>query len=332
MHFGAWAGHVHRDAWTFVLGYIAARHGASLLPGTGSCFPAVFLPHKRIPLCSGETPPGHGVLRVEPDAHADPHDESTRHHQGHRHARNASSSSATSSLQLDNLWPAAGSDGTVTVLRRKSGTAAAAGGQLDAVAAQQGLSLVAQEVFSRMVSGSRKVAQAPARAVAAAGSGLAAASTTVRQASMTGARAVSSVLRPRSTGSDYSSKSGEGSGSGSQREQPAVAPPVGLGVAALPPLPPHQRARMAHRKTMSLDTGAAAAAQEAAAAALLWQQQGGGGAPAHVSPTKELQRRGSNLAELAAMESMQRSESRVRAPSRFACFTVCGRWPAVKDE
>lgn len=276
------------------------------------------------------------MLRVEPDAHADPHDESTRHHQAHRHARNASSSSATSSLQLDNLWPPAGSDGTVAVLRRKSGTAAgaaaaAAGGELDAVAVQQGLSLVAQEVFSRMVSGSRKVAKAPARAVAAAGSGLAAAGTTVRQASMTGARAVSSVLRPRSTGSDHS-RSGEGSGSGSQREPPATTSPVGLGAAALPPLPPHQRARMSHRKTMSLDTGAAAAAQEAAAAALLWQQQGGGGAPAHVSPTKELQRRGSNLAELAAMESMQRSESRVRAPSRFACFTVCGRRPAVKDE
>jgi hypothetical protein len=74
-----------------------------------------------------------------------------------------------------------------------------------------------------------------------------------------------------------------------------------------------------------------AAAQEAAAAALLRHREGGV-APAHVSPSKELQRRGSNLAELAAMQSMQRSENHVRAPSRFACFTVCGRRPAVKDE
>ncbi|PRW59437.1 hypothetical protein C2E21_2158 [Chlorella sorokiniana] len=278
----------------------------------------------------------HGWLRVEPDADADPHDEAARQHYGHRHARNASNSSATSSLQLDNLWPAAGSDGTVAVLRRKSSTAARAAaaaseaGELDAVAAQQGLSLVAQEVFSRMVSGSRKVAKAPARAVAAAGSGLAAAGTTVRQASMTGARAVSSVLRPRSAGSDLS-RAGEGSSGGSQPEQPAQAAPVGLAAAALPPLPPHQRARLSHRKTMSLDTGAAAAAQEAAAAALLRHREGGV-APAHVSPSKELQRRGSNLAELAAMQSMQRSENHVRAPSRFACFTVCGWRPAVKDE
>lgn len=239
-------------------------------------------------------------------------------------------------MHLDNLWPAAGSDGTAAVLRRKSGPAAGSGAaaeQLDAVAAQQGLSLVAQEVFSRMVSSSRKVAQAPVRAVAAAGSGLAAAGTTVRQASMTGARAVSSVLRPRSVGSDHSG-SADGRGSGGQAVLPPQAAPVGLATAALPPLPPHQRARLAHRKTMSLDTGAAAAAQEAAAAALLQhQQQGGSGsnAPAHTSPSKELQRRGSNLAELAAMESMRRLESRVRAPSRFACFTVCGRRPVVKD-
>ena len=278
---------------------------------------------------------GQGWLRVEPDAHADPHDESARQHAGHRHARNASSSSATSSLHLDSLWPAGGHDGTAAVLRRRSGTAdgAAAAGELDAVAAQQGLSLVAQEVFSRMVSGSRKVAKAPVRAVAAAGSGLAAAGTSVRQASMTGARAVSSVLRPRSAGSDQG-RAGEGSGSGSgrQREVQVQAAPVGLATGALPPLPPHQRARLSHRKTMSLDTGAAAAAQEAAAAALLQQLQEGGVGPAHVSPTKELQRRGSNLAEMAAMQSMQRTEHRVRAPSRLGCFTLCGRRPAVKDE
>lgn len=279
--------------------------------------------HRPRPPPAPPRPAGHGWLRVEPDAdaHADAHDERTRQHYGHRHTRTRSGSSGNSAL-LDSLWPPGGLEGPASARRLPLPPTAPAPGQTeeDVRAAQQAsLARVAQEVCSRMVTGSRKVAAAPVRAVVAAG-------TSMRQASMTGARALSAAVRPRSAVGDDGS-------SGSGRAEPAAG---GGGRAAAAALDHHFERLGHHRKTMSLDTGTAAVAQHVAAAALLQQQglprKGGGAAvTASSSPTKELQRRESNLADQIAMKSLAREDGRVRAPSRLSCFTICGRRPAVKE-
>lgn len=254
---------------------------------------------------------GRGWLRVEPDANAPTHDEEHRQHAGHRHRRTPSSGGASVASEL---WPAA-----------------AAPQQQQAQAHQvqaQSLARVAQEVCSRMVSGPRK-------AVTAAGNGLVAAGSSVRQASVTGAKAIfNPASRPRS------------SAGGVHTQAPYFAGAAGPGSTATASgayaysLPPR------HRKTMSLDTGTAAHAREVAAVALQQQEQqqaasrGAAGQhdaapapplPASWSPSKPLERRPSDMASAAAMASMQRTEHRVRAPSRLACFGGCRRPPAVKD-
>ena len=272
---------------------------------------------------------GHGWLRVEPDAHADPHDEAHRQHSHHRHARSRSGAGLPDGIPR---WDAEGGGAGSARPPLPPGAPGGGGAEQAAAAAQaaqqQQLARVAQEVYSRMVSGSRAVAAAPVRAVVAAGSG-------VRQVGAS----LSSRVRPRSTGGD--------DGEPGPASRPASPTSSGeLGGDMLAPLPASGSdaltlvRRMHHRKTMSLDTGTAAAAQQAAAeAAAALQGAGGpeggaaaaGGPSAGVSPTKELLRRPSNLAQLTAMASMQRADSRVRAPSRLACFSVCGRAPAVKD-
>ncbi|KAL4425872.1 hypothetical protein ABPG75_009888 [Micractinium tetrahymenae] len=237
-----------------------------------------------------------GWLRVEPDAKAPTHDEQHRRHEGHRHRRTGSSGATSTASEH---W----------------------GGAHEAVPSTQprpqSLARVAQEVYGRMVSGPRK-----------AGSAL-------WQASVPGAKAASgsgrgSDLWPASNGFIAAEHAGSGHG----------APPPAAAKA------PGQPSR--HRKTMSLDTGTAAAARDAAAAALLERQEqrqqqgqaGGSGKAAAGSPPlphgwspgkQLLGRRPSDMANVAAMASMQRTEHRVRAPSRLSCFGGCRRLPAVKD-
>lgn len=289
---------------------------------------------------------------------ASTHDERTRQHAGHRHTRTGSSGSAAGfsglppgDSTLESLWPSgtmASREGRPPLPPAASHEGGSAEAEDAAEAARRrhylSLAQVAQEVCSRMVHTSKAVAKAPVKAVVAAGSGLAAAGTSVRQASVTGARALQSrVARPKSA-AGIDGGSGSERAPGSRPETPtALAGPDADVVVALAPGTALARVRQQHRKTMSLDTGTAAAAQQAAAAALCAQQnqqRGGAGGPepeavhngVHgISPQKQLLRRPSNLAEMQAAASMQRAESRVRGPSRLACFTICGRRPAVKE-
>ena len=264
---------------------------------------------------------GNGWLRVQPDINADPHDEHTRQHAGHRHTRTHSSSGL--------------GDASLPDLGGSSSEADASGRPLPPARAQS-LTRVAQEVQKRLVSGSRAVAKAPVRAVAKAGSSM-------RQASLNWGDLFARPPRPSSAnGNDRSSIDG----SGKAGADGSVAGP-------LPPRPPIAAAAQAggsggnamhgggrHRKTVSLDTGTAAEARRAAAAAMEAHEQlavgaGAGGMPAGVSPSKALQRRPSNMASLAMAASMERAEHRVHSHGggrcRLSCFTICSRQPAVKD-
>lgn len=238
---------------------------------------------------------------MEPDAEAPAHDEEHRRHEGHRHRRTASSGAASSASEP---WSGASEGGPPPQ--------------------PQSLERVAQEVYGRLVSGPRR-----------AGSGL-------WQASVPGAKASGGSGTSAGRGNDAWPAGSDGfiaaghAAAGRTAGQPAAA--NGLGRPSR------------HRKTMSLDTGTAAAAQEAAAAALLERQlqqqqqqrhRAGGSKEAAAgspplppgwSPHKQpLERRPSDMANAAAMASMQRAEHHVRAPSRLACFGGCGRRPAVKD-
>ena len=160
------------------------------------------------------------------------------------------------------------------------------------------------------------------RAVAAAG-------TSVRQASVSGAKAIFAPGRPRSTSGSGSGRGGQGrSMDGEQGGWEALPPGLLPGAAASLEVADMRPSR--HGKTMSLDAGTAAAARQAAAAALVQQQQHqqqGEGSPGKAG----MERRPSNMAAVAAMASMQREEGRVRVPARLGCFTLCRRPPAVKD-
>lgn len=234
---------------------------------------------------------------MEPESNSPTHDEALRRHEGHRHRRTGSSDAASTASEP---WSGASDAGLSSQ--------------------PQSLARVAQEVYGRMVSGPRKP-----------GSSL-------WQASVPGARTSAGSTNGNGRASDMWP-----AGSGSIAAGQAAA-----GHAAAPPVAADGLGRPSrHRKTMSLDTGTAAAAQEAAAAALFdrerQRQQGhaGGGSGAAVespplppgwSPRKQvLERRPSDMANAAAMASMQRTEHRVRGPSRLSCFGVCRRLPAVKD-
>lgn len=254
----------------------------------------------------------HGWLRVEgPDANANPYDESIRQHAGHRHSRSGGSSASgrgVSGSGSGGLGLHSSSDSLEPPLRSPS------------------LARVAQEVRSRMVSGSHAVANAPVKAVAAAGSGLAAAGSSMQQARVTGARSAKAIFRPKS-------KASSGHGSMEADEVPAsVLPGAAVAARAMAAagagLEGSGRQRSSHRKTMSLDSGTAAAARLAAAAAVPTQRQSGNGMAFQGKP---LERRASDMAAVATTTSMHRAEHKVQAPSRLSCFAVCGRPPKVKD-
>lgn len=263
-------------------------------------------------------------MRIEPEAGADPHDERVRRHSAHRHARSHSAQ------------------------REPNGSEGPAGGGESAQGARaQSLSRVAQVVASRMVSGSRAVAQAPVRAMVAAGSGLAAAGTSVRQSNW----AELFATRPSSTAA-RSSVDGDSRGRGAaaaaaasraptdgEGEQGTIPAPLSDAVAAAPRGSPP--AAPLHRKTMSLDTATAAEAGRVASAALAEHDrlllQGGidvaTAVPPGVSPSKALMRRPSNMADVAAAQSLERGDTRVQrrgGQARASCFSACRR-PLVKD-
>lgn len=239
---------------------------------------------------------GRGWLRVEPDPDGPTHDEQHRRHEGHRHRRTGSSDAASTASEN---W---------------SGASEPA-----APSQPQSLDRVAQEVYGRLVSGPRKPANGLWR---------------------------SSVPDTKASGSSGAS-GGQGS-NGWPAGSGFVAAGHTAGRDSVAPHPPRGQGQpIRHRKTMSLDTGTAAAAQEAAAAALLERQRkrqqgpaaGSKGAGAGSPPLppswsqrkQVLERRPSDVASAAAMASMRRTEHRVRAPSRLACFGGCRRQPAVKE-
>ncbi|KAI3438551.1 hypothetical protein D9Q98_000979 [Chlorella vulgaris] len=288
-----------------------------------------------------------GYLRVEPQPDADPHDERTRQHAGHRHTRLRSSSSSGGG------GGGGGRDGgTDTATATTAGTSSVQEADDEQPPRAQSLARVAQIVGSRMVWGSKAVCQAPVRAAMAAGSGLAAARTSMRQATSS-SWAELFASKPSSAGAcARSSADGRSADGGSRRGSAAATQQPAWQQQQQEPLPWLSVASGAavHRKSASLDSGTSAAAQRAAAAAVLaqeaqrQQQLAGGGAgaaaaapclPAHISPMKALQRRPSNMAAVAAMESSQRGESQVQSGGRRArkhsCFAACTRQPAVKE-